>query len=103
MRTIGCSTRNQGRCDHDSGDAPVLMMQSAEVREGDDRSQARLLDRSWFWTLFVQRKMRSCLVIVRIVGAKSAFQVLLVEDDDVIDALSTYRSGESFNVWILPR
>ena len=90
MRTIGCSTRNQVCCDHDSGDAPVLMMQSADVREGDDRSQDRLLDRSCFWALFVQRKMRSCLVIVRKVGAKSAFQVHLIDDDDVIDALSTY-------------
>ena len=65
------------------------MMQSSEVREGDDRSQARLFDRSWFWVLFTQRKMRSRLVVTK-VGAKSAFQVHLIEDDDVIDALSTY-------------
>ena len=54
------------------------------MREGDDRSQVRLLDRSLFRALFVQRKMRSRLVIVRKVGAKSAFQVQLIEDDDVI-------------------
>jgi len=35
------------------------MMQTADVREGGDRSKIRLFDRSLFWTLFVQRKMRS--------------------------------------------
>ncbi len=66
------------------------MMQTADVREGDDRSQVRLLDRSWFWALFVQRKMRSRLVIVRKVSAKRVFQVHLIEDDDVIEALAPY-------------
>ena len=73
-----------------SGGAAVLMMQTADGREGDDRSLARWLDRAWLWALFVQRKMRSRLVIVRKVGAKSAFQVHLIEDDDVIDALAPY-------------
>ena len=66
------------------------MMQTADVREGDDCSQVRLLDRSWFWVLFVQRKMRSRLVIVREIGAKHVFQVHLIEDDNVIDALAPY-------------
>jgi hypothetical protein len=66
------------------------MMQTADVWEGDDRSQVRLLDRSWFWALFVQRKMRSRLVVVREIGAKRVFQVHLIEDDNVIDALAPY-------------
>ena len=66
------------------------MMQTADVWEGDDRTQVRLLDRSWFWTLFVQRKMRSRLVVVREIGAKRVFQVHLIEDDNVIDALAPY-------------
>ena len=33
-----CYTRNMGRCDRVSGGAAVLMMQAANVREGDDRS-----------------------------------------------------------------
>ena len=66
------------------------MMETTDVWEGDDRSQVRLLDQSWFWALFVQRKMRSRFVIVRKVGAKRAFQVRLIEDDDVIDALAPY-------------
>ena len=66
------------------------MMETADVWEGDDRSPVRLLDRPWFWALFVQRKMRSRLVIVRKVGAKRAFQVHLIEDDNVIDAHAPY-------------
>ena len=66
------------------------MMQTADVREGDDRSQVRLLYRSLFWALFVQRKMRSRLVVVREIGVKRAFQVRLIDEDDVIDALAPY-------------
>jgi len=60
------------------------------VWEGDDRSQVRLLDRSLFWTLFAQRKMRSRRMIVRKVGVKRAFQVQLIKDDEVIDAPTPY-------------
>jgi hypothetical protein len=66
------------------------MMQTADVREGDDRSQVRLLDRSWFWALFAQRKMRSRRVIVRKVGAKKSLEMKFVDDDDMIEALATY-------------
>jgi len=66
------------------------MMQTADVREGDDRSQVRLLDRSWFWALFAQRKMRSRRVIVRKVGAQQLFEMAFIENDDMIEALATY-------------
>ena len=66
------------------------MVQTADVRECDDRSMVRLLDRSWFWALFVQRKMRSRRMIVRKAGAKRAFQVQRIEDGDVINALTPY-------------
>jgi len=33
-----CGTRDMGRCDRVLGGAAVLMMQAANVREGDDRS-----------------------------------------------------------------
>lgn len=41
--TACCSTRNRGRCDRDSGGAAVLMMQAANVWEGDDCSNGQLL------------------------------------------------------------
>ena len=66
------------------------MMQAADVWEGDDRSQVRLLDRPWFWALFIQRKMRSRRVIVRTVGAKKSLEMRSVEDDDMVEALATY-------------
>ena len=81
---------NMGHCDRVSGGAAVLMMQTADVRESDDRSQVGLLDRSLFWALFVQRKMRSRRVIVRKVGAKKSLEMKFVEDDDMIEALATY-------------
>ena len=66
------------------------MMETADVWEGDDRSPVRLLDRPWFWALFVQRKVRPRLVVVREISAKRVFQVHLIEDDNVIDALAPY-------------
>ena len=64
------------------------MMQATDVWDGDDSSLVRLLDRSWFRALFVQRKMCSRRVIVRKVGAKHAFQMQLIEYDDMINALA---------------
>ena len=66
------------------------MMQATDVWKGDDGSLVRLLNRTWFWALFVQRKMCSCFVIVRKVGAKRAFQVHLIKDDDMCDTLAPY-------------
>ena len=66
------------------------MVQTADVRECDDRSQVWLLDRPWFWALFAQRKVRSRRVIVREVVAKKSLEMKFVEDDNVIDALASY-------------
>ena len=66
------------------------MMQTADVRKGDYLSQTRQIDRPRLWTLFVQREMRSRLVIVRKVGTKYSFQVQFIEDDGMIEALAPY-------------
>ncbi len=60
------------------------MMQTADMREGDDCSQLRLLDRSWYWALFAQRKMHSRPVIVRKVGAKKASSLLARQRNQIV-------------------
>ncbi len=42
QQLVACSsTRNLGRCERVSGGAVVLMIQTADVREGEDSSLAR--------------------------------------------------------------
>ena len=52
-----------GCCDRVSGNAPVLMMEAAAVREGGDIALVRLLGRSWFWVPLVECKMHLRCVI----------------------------------------
>jgi len=63
LRTVCCTTRNMGCCDRVSGNAPVLMMEAADVREGGDIALVRLLGRSWFWVPLVECKMHLRCVI----------------------------------------
>jgi len=79
-----------GHCDRVSGGAAVLMMQTADVREGDDRSLVRQFDRTRFWALLVQCKMRSRLVIEEKVSTQKLFEMAIIEYDDMVEALATY-------------
>ena len=66
QRTLNC---NGGAAFPDSsGDAPVLVMKTANVREGDDLSSLQLIDAARLRALLVQREMRSCGVVVSKVG-----------------------------------
>ena len=78
------------------------MMQTTDVRESDDVSPARALDRAWFRALFVQCKMRSRRVIVANVSAENSFEMEFIEYDDMVQALAPYRADEPFHIRILP-
>ena len=82
-------------------DPDVMVMQSAEERIGanaaDPLNWAR--DRR----IFVQRSVRSRLIIVRGVFAQDPAQVRLAQEDNMVDALATDRSGQSFGEAVLPR
>jgi hypothetical protein len=61
-----------------------------------------VLDRSWLRTILLKAKMGSILIIVMHVFREYAMQMSLIEDDGVIDTLSSYRADNSLGMWILP-
>ncbi len=48
-----------------SGGSPVLVIQTADVRKGDDLVLVRDSNRSWVGILFVQRQTGLCSVVIR--------------------------------------
>ena len=85
-----------------SGDTPVLIMKTAKVREGDNLSSLPALDEARLRALLVQGGMGACRVVVREVGAQEPFEMAVVVDDDVIEALSPNRADQALDVGILP-
>ena len=63
------------------------MMKTADVRESNHLSAVGRCDLARFRRLLVQREMRSRSVIIGKVGSEESFEVTLVQDDDVIEAL----------------
>ena len=52
--------------------------------------------------LLVQREMGSCRVVVSEVGAQEPFEMAVVVDDHVIDALASDRANQTLDIGILP-
>ena len=66
QRTVNCI--GGAAFPESSGDASILVMKTANVREGDDLSSLQLIDAARLRALLVQREMRSCGVVVSKVG-----------------------------------
>ncbi len=57
---------------------------------------------SWLRALLVQGKMRPRSVIVDDVGAKYSTEMSLVENNEVVEAVSPNGANQPFDVGILP-
>ena len=68
------------------------MVQTADFREGDHAALDRGLHASWSGSVFLQREVRSCPLIIENVQRKHAPQVRFAEDDEVVDALAAQRA-----------
>ena len=98
------AARCQQRGSRRSGGATfVVMVQTAEVRDLDDRAAGRRLYRPRNRRILVQREVRAPLVIVGQVLLEVAAQRPLVPHDDVIEALAPQGANHAFDEWILPR
>jgi hypothetical protein len=71
-----------------SSSASVLMMDTADMRNGHDLSLGWRLNWSQYRALFIERQVRSRLVIVGDVGFQHLSQMPFIENDDVIQTLS---------------
>jgi len=62
------------------GEAFVAMMQPADLRDGDDSSDPRWLDRTWVRAILVERKVGARSTVVLDVRRQEAAQMPFVED-----------------------
>jgi hypothetical protein len=85
-----------------SGDAVVPMMESAEVRNRHDTLLGRRLERAWVRAVLVQRLMGARGIVVGQVSPQQPKEVSLVQDQEVVEALSPDRSDDPLDEGILP-
>jgi hypothetical protein len=83
--------------------ALVAMVQAAHFGKRDNPTDIRTINRSWLWGVLVQAEMRSAPVIVihevTQVVTEAAFTAA---DDHVVQAFTTDRADEAFDVGALP-
>jgi hypothetical protein len=64
-------------------------MESAEMRNRHDPTEAGGLAVPWVWAVLVQRLMWARGVVVDPVGAQEPVEVPLVQDEEVVEALAS--------------
>ena len=60
------------------------------------------LDWPDWWCSFFQSKVRPVFMIVIQILGQNSFQMVFVQDDEVICAITPYTAEKTFNEWILP-
>ncbi len=55
------------------------------------------------WRIFAQRQVSSGAIVIVGIGLQHAAQMRLAENDQMVQALSSDRSDQPFNVGVLPR
>jgi hypothetical protein len=64
----------------------VAMMQTTDLREGNDIAHGWRMYRTGLWAILVEREMRPALVIISKIRRQHSAQMTLIEDDDVVEA-----------------
>jgi hypothetical protein len=78
------------------------MMQTADLGEGNNIACGGKLHATRPWAVFVEREMRSGIMMILKVARQDVTQMTLVEDDNMIQALTTDRTDEMLDVGVLP-
>ena len=77
-------------------------METTDFGDRDDRPTGGSRDRSVIWRVFLEAKVRSAPMIVPPVRLEDAPEMRLVDDDHVIETLSSNRADQAFDIRILP-
>jgi hypothetical protein len=80
----------------------IAVMETTDFGDRDDRSGACSRDRSVIWRVFLKAEMRSAPMIILAVELEDAPEMRLVDDDHVIETLSSDRADQAFDIRILP-
>ena len=79
------------------------MMEATDFGDRDDRPGRYPSDRSLIWCVLLEAEVRSASMIVLTVGREDASEMRLVDDNYVIETLSSDRADQAFDARILPR
>jgi len=80
----------------------VAVMQSADLRQFDDRPPLRRLNRSGLRCILLQRQVRARPVVICEIRFEHASQRRFAKHDDVVQTLPPNRSDQSLRIGILP-
>jgi hypothetical protein len=81
----------------------IAVMETTDFGDRDDRPGGSFRDRSAIGRVFLEAQVRSTPMIVPAVSREDAPKMRLVDDDHVIETLSSDRADQAFDVRILPR
>jgi hypothetical protein len=79
------------------------MVQATDLWEGNNGTCRGWLYRTRLGAILVQREMSAASVVVLKVCRQHTAQVMLIEDEDVIEAFATDRADDAFDIGVLPR
>jgi hypothetical protein len=91
----------QARPFRESGTASLRPV--PDLGESDELSKLSLVRRSRIGRVLLEREVSAGAVVVPPVGREGSAEMPLVENEDVVQALSEQRSNESLRVGVLPR
>src|SRR5438552_17768227 len=78
-------------------------MESADLRDGDDRATWRGFDDSWLGTVVVKRLVWSRGVVVDAIGAQESAKMGLAQNEEMIEALAANGADDPLDKGVLPR
>jgi hypothetical protein len=102
FRAIGWGQVERAASSISRGSTLIAMMQTADLREGNNIACRGKLHATRPWTVLVEREMRSGVMMILKIAPQYAAQVTLAEDDNVIQAFTADRPDETLDVGILP-
>ena len=94
--------RQRRRRERPLRDAAVAMVETADTGQGDHTAGVSFFDRSRNRCVTLQGHVSAVLVVVRQVLRQNPAEVGFAQDDDVVQALSTYGANHALGVGILP-
>ena len=92
----------QGQGSGEIGGAFVAVVQAADLWNGDHTARSQRRDWTWKGCILVQSEVRARSRVVGDVLIQNAPKASSRQHDDVIEALASDRSDESFDVGVLP-
>ncbi len=103
LAQAGCTfAKTMGDAFDELRGAAVPVVQPADHRYREHTAAITRLDLARDRRVSIEGQMRSSFVVVHEVRSKNSSEMLLVEDDDVVQALSLNRADQALHIRILP-